>query len=68
MQRSGYTSAERAQCVIGFLKVKVRQTFQGCFKRHTEGILPLDLRYGNGAKTIKKEDLIVIEGEMDVRE
>ncbi len=61
--------AQREHSVLfRFLKVMVRQTFKGCSKRHTEVILQLDLRYGNGAKTIEKEDLIIIEGELDASE
>ncbi len=68
MKRSGYTNAERAQCVIWISQGNGVTEFQRLFQSAYKGILHLYLRYGNCVKTIKKEDLIIIEGEMDARE
>lgn len=46
-----------------FFKLMIGQSLHGCPEGHTEGVLQLDLRYGNGVITVKKEDLIFVEGK-----
>ncbi len=63
MQRSGYANEERDPSVLfDFSKVMVQQKFKVCSKTHIEGALQLTPLYGNGAKTTKQADHIVIVG------
>ncbi len=68
MQRSGYASAERTQCVLwvprGYRATDVLSLFQDSYGWSPQ----LDSLYENGEMTTKQEDRIIIEVEIDDQE